>query len=329
MSDKPKNEGSHDAGSGMIVSARERYTGIAFRVFVLGFALIFAIFPIVFVALSAFNPDGTLTNRIELPDVEEPSELFQNFYDLMVDPNNLEVFPFWNWLVNSFIVAITSTVLTVGITALSAYSFSRFRFWGRRSLLLGVLLIQVFPNLLAMIALFLMLQQIGQLPDAIPRVLPFLSFIDWSWLSLFGLNSLGGLILVYMAGAMGINTWLMKGFFDSIPRDIDESALVDGATHWEIFTLLIFPLVRPILAVIGVLAFVGTFNEYVLASVLLRDKENWTLMVGLFQFVSGQFEQNWGMFAAGALVSGIPTVVLYILLQDQIVGGLTAGSVKG
>jgi arabinogalactan oligomer/maltooligosaccharide transport system permease protein len=128
---------------------------------------------------------------------------------------------------------------------------------------------------------------------------------------------------------MGVNTWLMKGFFDSIPRDIDESALVDGASHWQIFWMLIFPLVRPILAVVGILAFVGTMNEFVLARVILRDKEQWTLMVGLFNFVTSDFNRDWGKFAAGALVSATPIVILYLLLQDQIVGGLTAGSVKG
>jgi arabinogalactan oligomer / maltooligosaccharide transport system permease protein len=128
---------------------------------------------------------------------------------------------------------------------------------------------------------------------------------------------------------MGINTWLMKGFFDSIPKEIDESAEVDGATHWQIFWLLIFPLVRPILAVVGVLSFVGTFNEFILARILLRSKENWTLMVGLFEFINADFNRDWGKFAAGAVVSGIPVVILYLLLQDQIVGGLTQGAVKG
>jgi ABC-type maltose transport system permease subunit len=121
----------------------------------------------------------------------------------------------------------------------------------------------------------------------------------------------------------------MKGFFDSIPRDIDESAKVDGATDWQIFWRLIFPLVRPILAVVGVLAFVGTFNEFVLARVLLRDKDNWTLMIGLFNFVNGDLNQDWGKFAAGSLVAAVPVVIVYLSLQDQIVGGLTAGSVKG
>jgi len=259
--------------------------------------------------------------------VTEFSQLFANFRALTVD--ELELFPFWNWIANSLLVTTVTTTLNVMISALAAYSFSRFRFAGRQQLLLGVLLIQVFPNLLALVALYLILQQIGRLADVIPVALPFLSFIDWGFMRLFGLNSLGGLILVYLGGAMGLNTWLMKGFFDSIPREIDESAMVDGATHWQTYRLLIFPLVRPILAVVAVLSFVGTFNEFVLARLILRDQENWTLMVGLFEFITDDFNRDWGKFAAGAILSATPVVIVYLLLQDQIVGGLTQGAVKG
>jgi len=311
-----------------VMGRREAIVGVTVRMLIILTAVAFALFPVLFIASSAFNPAGTLsTGNLVPPGVESLDELVTNFRALLVD--DLALYPFWNWILNSFIVASISTSLVVLITALSAYAFSRFRFRGRRSLLLAVLLIQVFPNLLAMVALFLILLEIGQLVETIPAVLPFLDFINWNWLNIFSLNSLGGLILVYMAGAMGINTWLMKGFFDSVPRDIDESATVDGATNWQIFWMLIFPLVRPILAVVGVLAFVGTFNEFVLARIILRDKENWTLMVGLYNFISADFNRDWGKFAAGALVSSVPVIALYLSLQDQIVGGLTQGAVKG
>lgn len=235
------------------------------------------------------------------------SSLLINFDTLLTSERQ----PFMRWLFNTIIVSGITSVLTVMITALSAYSFSRFRFAGRQSLLVLILLVQVFPNLLAMVAIFLMLQQIG-------NYIPFL-----------GLNTIGGLILVYVGGAMGINIWLMKGFFDSVPRDIDESALVDGANHWQTYWQLIFPLVRPILIVVGILSFVGTFNEFVLARVLLRDKESWTLMVGLWGYISDNFARDWGVFAAGAVIGAVPTLIIYLTLQDQIVGGLTQGSVKG
>ena len=327
MSNFSSRDGSQ-VSSGMVVSDSTLVRDIWWRQVIIAIAIIFALFPVLFIISSAINPQGTLSTQGIIPrTVDEPSDLIQNFRLLMVD--NLEINPFWNWILNSFIVASTTTILAVLVSALSAYSFSRFRFTGRRQLLLGILLIQVFPNLLAMIALFLILFQIGELAEAIPMALPFLSFISWDWLNVFGLNSLGGIILVYLGGAMGINTWLMKGFFDSIPRDIDESALVDGATHWQIFWMLIFPLVRPILAVVGVLSFVGTFNEFVLARIILTDKERWTLMVGLYNFITADFNRDWGQFSAGALVSAVPVVIIYLALQDQIVGGLTAGSVKG
>ncbi|MBN1284412.1 MAG: sugar ABC transporter permease [Anaerolineae bacterium] len=295
---------------------------------VIAIALAFALFPVIWIIRAAFDPHGSLSSRNLIPqNVESVDELFLNFRTLLID--ELDIYPFWNWVANSIFVATVTTVLTVLITALSAYSFSRFRFQGRRALLLSVLLIQVFPNLLMIVALFLILQQIGRLADLIPELLPFLDFIDWNWLNIFSLDSLGGLILVYMAGSMGINTWLMKGYFDTIPRDIDESAMVDGATHWQTFWGLIFPLVRPILAVVGVLAFVGTFNEFVLARTFLRSKESWTLMVGLYNFITADFARDWGKFAAGALVSATPIVIVYLMLQDQIVGGLTQGAVKG
>ena len=180
-----------------------------------------------------------------------------------------------------------------------------------------------------MVAIFLILLEIGRLSEVIPDAIAMLDFIDWSFMEVFGLDALGGLILVYVGGAMGINTWLMKGFIDTIPKDIDESAQVDGASHWQTFWYLIFPLIRPIIAVIGVITFIGTFNEFVLARIMLRDPDRWTIMVGLQNFILADFNLQWGLFAAGAIVSGAPVVIVYLLMQDFIVGGLTAGAVKG
>ncbi len=319
--------GSHVEGR-MVVSGREKWVGLSLRWIVIIVAVSFALFPVLWIFSAAFNPTGNLANQTLIPqNVESLDELLTNFRGLLVE--DVDIHPFWLWMRNSIIIASISAVLSVLVSALGAYAFSRFRFSGRENLLVLVLLIQVFPNMLAMVALFLILQQVGNLADYIPESIPFLSSINWSWFELFGLDSLGGLILVYLGGAMGINTWLMKGFFDSVPRDIDESAQVDGAGHWQIFWMLIFPLVRPILAVVAILSFVGTFNEFVLARVMLRDKNNWTLMVGLFNYVSDNFARDWGKFAAGALIGATPVVILYLLLQDQIVGGLTQGAVKG
>lgn len=277
---------------------------IVFIVVVIAFAL----FPVVWIISAALNPAGSMVSQTFIPqNVRSIDDLTANFRRLFDDPT----IPFWRWVGNSLVISGITTVLTVAMTALSAYSFSRFRFYGRRTLLVGALLVQVFPNILAMVALYLMLLQIGQ-------YIPF-----------FAINTHGGLILVYLGGAMGVNTWLMKGFFDSIPRDIDESAMVDGATHWQTFVQLILPLVRPIIAVVSILAFVGTLNEFLLARIVLTDRENWTLMVGLFNFVSAEFTNDWGVFAAGSLIAATPVVILYLSLQRYIIGGLTVGAVKG
>lgn len=266
-------------------------------------ALLFALFPIAWIISAAFNPSSSLASQSFIP----PNASTENFEHLLNDP----LHPFFLWMWNSAKIATITSVLAVFVTMLTAFSFSRFRFRGRKPLLVTILLIQVFPNLLTMVALFLFLRQLGE------------------YFPLFGLNSHGGLILVYLGAQMGINIWLMKGYFDSIPRDIDESAAVDGATHWQAFWALIFPLVRPVIAVVGVLVFVGTFNEFILASVLLRSTEQFTLMVGLYLFVTQNFAQSWGIFAAGALIGAIPAVLIYAILQDFIVSGLTTGAVKG
>jgi ABC-type maltose transport system permease subunit len=224
---------------------------------------------------------------------------------------NNPVFPFFTWLGNSLKISTISTLLTLSLTTMAAFAFSRFRFKGRQTLLKAILLIQSFPNLLAIVALFSIVKQIG---DIIPA---------------FGLNTHAGLILVYSGGAMGMNIWLMKGYMDTIPRDIDESAHVDGATDWQVFTKLILPLLRPILVVIGILSFIGTYGEFVIARTLLTKTELQTAMVGLQIYTAGQYTKNWGVFAAGALIAALPIMIIYLVLQDQIVGGLTQGAVKG
>lgn len=284
-------------------TSHQRRILLVLRLVVAVVAIAYALFPAIWIISASLNPTGSLANQKFIPE----NASLENFGELLNDP----LHPFLLWLWNSIKISSIVSVLAVFMIALSAYAFSRFRFRLRESLLLSIFLVQVFPNSLTIVGLFLLLQQIG---NYIPSL---------------GLNSHGGLILVYLGWVMGINVWLMKGFFDSVPRDLDESALVDGATHWQCFRYLILPLVRPILAVVGILTFIGTFNDFILARVLLQSTEEFTLMVGLYLFVSDQFAQNWGVFAAGALMAGVPIVILYLLLQDQIVSGLTQGAVKG
>jgi arabinogalactan oligomer/maltooligosaccharide transport system permease protein len=281
----------------------QRRFSIGARLVVAVILIIFSVFPVLWVISASLNPTGTLATQTLIPN--NPG--FGNYRTLLT----LDEFPFWPWFWNSIKVAGTSAVLSLAITTVASYAFSRFRFRGRQTMLKALLLINAFPTLLALVATFLMISQAGD-------VVPFL-----------GLDSHISLILVYLGGAMGVNIWLMKGFLDTIPRDIDESAMVEGASDWQIFTKLILPLLRPILIVIVILNYITTYGEFVLARVLLRSNETYTLMVGLQIFTGAQFAQRWGVFAAGALMGALPIMIIYLALQDQIVGGLTQGAVKG
>lgn len=222
-------------------------------------------------------------------------------------------FPMLKWFLNSIIVSLSVAMVQLVIVALAGYAFSRFNFKGKKIGLMTILTIQVFPGTMAMVALYLLLLYLGKIHP------------------IFGLNSLVGLILIYLGGGIPFNIWMVKGYFDSVPKALEESAMIDGATPWQAFTTIILPLVRPILAVVTILQFVGQYNEYVLASVMLTSQENYTLAVGLQAFVSSQGAMNtrFGIFSAAAFIGSLPIVVLWLSLQNQIISGLTGGSVKG
>jgi arabinogalactan oligomer/maltooligosaccharide transport system permease protein len=276
-------------------------------------AVAFALFPVAYIVSAAFNADDTLGAAKLIPR----KVTFDNFTELFTNKTeNARATPttashYGRWLVNTIVVAGLTSLLTVMLGAIAAYAFSRFRFKGRRMGLMALLLIQMFPALLAVVAIYLIVLHLG---DVFPRI---------------GLNTLSGLILVYLGGVMGINTWLMKGFFDSIPTELDESARVDGATPAQIFWGVILPLAAPVLAVIGLLSFIGVINEYIVASVILQTTDKFTLPVGMFGYIGDQYAQHWGPFAAGVLLAAIPVVILFMALQRFIVHGLTQGSVKG
>lgn len=279
------------------------------RFIIAAFLIFFSIFPVLWIISASFSGTQSLSTQTLIP--EKVSLInYQRLFGM--DPTyKFGDLVFQKWVWNSVKISSISTVLSLAITTMAAYAFSRMRFKGRVTMLKGLLLIQVFPNLLALVAIYVLIFQFGELIPAI------------------GLNTHAGLILVYLGGSMGINIWLMKGFLDTIPRDIDESGMVDGASHFQIFWNLILPLLRPILVVIGILSFIGTYGDFILARILLNDVNKYTLMVGLQIFTAGQFDQKWGVFAAGALIGALPIMIIYLSLQDQIVGGLTQGAVKG
>ena len=262
--------------------------------------LFFAAFPLVYVLSASLNPRGSLAAS---------NAIFSAF-----DLGNyiaLGESRYWVWFGNTLLVGGVTAIGSVLMGACAAYAFSRFRFSGRRASLTTLLVLQMFPQALAFIAIFLMLLTIGEVVPAL------------------GINSKIALICVYLGGALGANTFLMYGFFNTIPVEIDESAKIDGASHAQIFWRLIMPLVVPILAVVALLAFLAAFGDFILAKIILTSEDNWTLAVGMYQWVSNQLTSRWGLFAAGVVVAAIPVLALFFSLQKYIVGGLTQGSVKG
>lgn len=262
--------------------------------------VVYAAFPLAYVLSAALARTGTLTGS---------TQLFRSFSTANFAA--LGGTRFWQWAGNSLTVAAATAVGSVLIGAAAAYAFSRFRFTGRRATLTSLLIVQMFPQMLAFVAIFLLLLALG-------NVVPVL-----------GINSKLTLICVYLGGALGTNTFLMYGFFNSIPREIDEAAKIDGATHAQIYWTIVLRLVTPILAVVGLLSFIATFGEFILARVILTTEDNWTLAVGMYAWVSDQLNARWGLFAAGAVVAATPILALFLALQKYIVGGLTAGSIKG
>ena len=266
-------------------------------------ALMWALFPILFIYSAATNPSGTLNTASLWPSGFST----KNFTDLFNDSSR----PFWTWYKNSMIISFVGALAAVFLGACAAYAFSRLRFKGRRGGMMFLLLTTFFPALLAIVATYIIFAAIG---DILPAI---------------GLNTTTGLILAYLGGALGANVWLLKGYFDTVPRELDEAAIVDGASHARIFFTMTLRLVMPILVTVFMLVFVGLYGEFMLASVFLTDVDQQTLGVGLYGMTLGNDANTlFGRFTAGALLGSIPVMLLYLAFQKQLVGGLTTGSVK-
>ena len=218
-------------------------------------------------------------------------------------------FPVLLWLWNSLKIALISSVLILMLSTTSAYAFARMRFRGKAPILKGMLIFQMFPPVLSLVAIYALFDQLGQ-------------HIAW-----LGVNTHGAVIVASLGG-MALHIWTIKGYFESIDGSLEEAAIVDGATTWQAFFHILLPMSVPILAVVFILAFITSVTEYPIASVLLMDVDKLTLAVGAQQYL---YPQNylWGDFAAAAVLSGLPITVVFLYCQRWIVGGLTAGGVKG
>jgi arabinogalactan oligomer/maltooligosaccharide transport system permease protein len=277
-------------------------------------AVFLAMFPVLYIINVSLNPIGSLsaacppskTGLAALTCVI-PSDIdFSNYQAVLND----DLRPYTVWFRNSLTIALAVATTSTLMSACGAFAFSRLRFKGRRPGLLALVLLQMFPQLLALTAIFIIMTQ---MTEVFPQI---------------GLGTIYGLIIIYLGGSLGVNTYLMKGFFDTIPVEIDESAKMDGASHVRIFFTLILRLAAPVLVVVFFVTFTGMFNELAIARTLLPDIRNTTLAVGLNSYVSGNL-QEWGLFSAGALMAAIPMLVIFALSQKYLTTGLTAGAVKG
>ena len=264
----------------------------------------FSVFPLAWMISAAFDVTGQLSTQQLIPvhaGLDNFTALFSNAEK-----------PFLIWARNSIVIAVSASIMQTAIGAVAAYSLSRHRFKGRKLTLSTILVAQMFPQLLAATTLFLIVNNLGQ-------TFPFL-----------GLGHQLPLILLFGGTALGVNTWMLKSFFDTIPSEIDEAATIDGAGHFQIFISIIIPLAIPVFVVIFLLSFIGILNEYLITSVILGlDGDKMTVAVGLQQFIYGNYGKNWGPFTAGALIATIPVLTLFMVLQKYLVSGLVSGSTKG
>jgi len=256
---------------------------------------IIIIYPLLITATSAFKAGNMIAFRLDF----DADWTLNNFRRLFNET------PYLTWYKNTLIVAVSTMIIQVMIVTLAGYTYSRYRFAGRKSSLMVFLIVQMVPTMSELTAFFVM----GLLAN--------------------GLDSFWFLTLIYIGGGIPMNTWLMKGYFDTVPIDLDESAKLDGAGHFRIFWQIVLPLVKPMVAVQALWAFMGPFGEFLLARFLLRSQERLTVAVGLQTFINDARNQRVALFAAGAILIAVPIAALFFFLQKYFVSGLTSGGTKG
>ncbi|GAE93397.1 maltose/maltodextrin ABC transporter [Gracilibacillus boraciitolerans JCM 21714] len=264
------------------------------------FVLMFIVigYPLMWAVMMSINPGTNMLVTDLFPD--KPT--LEHYIWLFTSPAS----DYLIWYKNSLIIAVLNSIGSVVLTSLIAYAFSRYKFVGRKYGLYLFLLLQMFPALMGgMVALYILLTTIG--------------LVDSIW----------GLLLIYLGGQIPFNAWLVKGYYDTIPRELDEAAKIDGAGHLRIFWTIMLPLAKPILAVVALFNFMAPFMDFLLPQIVLTDPNNYTLALGLYNFINDQFSTNFTRFAAGSILIAIPIALVFLLLQRYLIGGLTAGATKG
>lgn len=264
----------------------------------LSFMSVIIIYPLLWTVGASFNPGNSLISTSIIP--ENPT--LDHYKELFAGKDSLQ---YGKWYLNSLKISFFTMLGTIISVSFTAYAFSRFRFKGRKNALTLFLLLQMIPQFSALIALFVLAQILGMMNS--------------HWL----------LILLYIGGQIPMNTYLMKGYMDSIPMDLDESAKIDGASNTRIFLQIIMPLSTPMVAVVAMNGFTGPLGDFVLSSVILRSPEYYTLPIGLYKLVNDVMGASYTTFAAGAILISIPVAIIFLMLQKYFVSGLTAGGTKG
>ncbi len=262
---------------------------------VLTFFSLFALYPILVVFSISLRPGDRLLSKSLA--IIPPNATFQSYVNLFTQQ------PFLRWMFNSLVVSISVTIFAVSLAATAGYAFSRFKFKGRDASMVALITTQMFPVTMLLLPLFIIMIGLG--------------FYDSYW----------GLIIAYSATALPFTVWQMKGYYDTIPYSLEEAATIDGASQFTTFYKIILPLALPALAITSLFSFMTAWSEYLVAAVLIQDKDFFTLPLGLKMF-SSNMEVAWGLYAAGAIVVSIPVVILFLSLSRWLISGLTLGSVK-
>ncbi|MBW7476093.1 sugar ABC transporter permease [Paenibacillus oenotherae] len=253
------------------------------------------LYPVIWVILGSLNPGDTISSTTYLPE----KLTFSHYINLFVEKDYLL------WYKNTLFIAVMNMIIATILVVTAAYAFSRFRFPGRKQGLMVMLVLQMFPSFMGMIAIYILLLQ--------------MNLLDNHW----------GLILVYAGGSIPFGAWLVKGYFDGLPRSLEEAAKIDGASHTAIFFRIMIPLSVPMLTFIAVSNFIGPWMDFIFARLVLRSNDNKTLAIGLFEMVTGRANNEFTTFAAGAVLVAIPITILFLFLQKYIIEGLKAGANKG
>jgi arabinogalactan oligomer/maltooligosaccharide transport system permease protein len=264
-------------------------------------ATVATLYPILWVLKMALSPSqGFSLSASPLPT----AVTLQNFRDVIGAHDAAGHWLFGHQLFNSLVVSIAVTIVGVALACSAAYALSRFRFPGRDTSLQGFLVSQMFPGVVTLIPLYVLMDRLGLL------------------------NRLGGLVLVYATTAIPFCVFMLKAYFDTLPRELEEAVLLDGGTRFDAFFRVALPLARPAIAVTALFSFLTAWNEYIVAATFMSDPLSFTLPVQLQRYV-GDYSTEWGHFAAGAVIVSVPVMALFFALERHLIGGLTTGAVKG